>query len=191
MLPVWSHHQKTVVVDAEIADSNKRRLVGFIGGVDLTDGRFDTPEFPLFRYQESHGCDGEDFYQGCTNGSTAKTGPRQPWQDIHARIEGPAVRDILENFSERWRKQVSDKTPELMDDTQLEDMFDFGNVGDDDEDQGQSPWSVQILRSATSDSCELHCHCQGNRGMLIGKSGTLVDNSIFKYITIYCVSNAL
>ena len=63
MLPVFTHHQKTVVVDAEIAGSDKRRLVGFIGGVDLTDGRFDTPEFPLFRYQETHGCEGEDFYQ--------------------------------------------------------------------------------------------------------------------------------
>ena len=184
MLPVFTHHQKTVVVDAEIADSDKRRLVGFIGGVDLTDGRFDTPEFPLFRYQESHGCDGEDFYQGCTKGATAGTGPRQPWQDIHARVEGPAVRDILENFSERWRKQAADKTPELMDVTQLEDVFDFGNVEEDDEDQGQSPWSVQILRSATSDSCEFHCQKRERGGMLIGKSGTWVDNSIFKYSII-------
>ena len=63
MLPVFTHHQKTVVVDAEMTGSDKRRLVGFIGGVDLTDGRFDTPEFPLFRYQETHGCEGEDFYQ--------------------------------------------------------------------------------------------------------------------------------
>ena len=25
-----------------------------------------------------------------------------PWQDIHAKIEGPAARDIMMNFVERW-----------------------------------------------------------------------------------------
>ena len=39
---VYTHHQKTVIADAEIADSDKRRLVGYIGGIDLTDGRWDT-----------------------------------------------------------------------------------------------------------------------------------------------------
>ena len=180
MLPVFTHHQKTVVVDAEIAGSDKRRLVGFIGGVDLTDGRFDTPEFPLFRYQESHGHDGEDFYQGCTKGATPDTGPRQPWQDIHARLEGPAVRDILENFTERWRKQAADKVPELFTDTELQDMFDFESVGEEEE-EGRSPWRVQIFRSATSDSCEFPCGKREREGLLIGNSGSLVDNSIFKY----------
>ena len=181
MLPVFTHHQKTVVVDAEIEGSAKRRLVGFIGGVDLTDGRFDTPEFPLFRYQDSHGHDGEDFYQGCTNGAVKETGPRQPWQDIHARVEGPAVRDILENFNERWSKQAEDKEGELLSDSELHNMFDFESVGEEEDDgHGQSPWSVKIFRSATSDSCHFHCDKRKQDGMLIGKSGSLVDNSIFK-----------
>ena len=45
---VYTHHQKTVIADAEIADCEQRRLVGFVSGVDLTDGRYDSPEFPLF-----------------------------------------------------------------------------------------------------------------------------------------------
>lgn len=28
--------------------------------------------------------------------------PRMPWQDVHTRIEGPAVRDLLRNFVLRW-----------------------------------------------------------------------------------------
>jgi phospholipase D1/2 len=28
--------------------------------------------------------------------------PRMPWQDVHARIEGPAVSDLLRNFVRRW-----------------------------------------------------------------------------------------
>lgn len=28
--------------------------------------------------------------------------PRMPWQDMHSRIEGPAVSDVLRNFVVRW-----------------------------------------------------------------------------------------
>ncbi|XP_018624589.1 phospholipase D delta isoform X4 [Nicotiana tomentosiformis] len=30
--------------------------------------------------------------------------PRQPWHDLHCRIDGPAVYDVLINFAQRWRK---------------------------------------------------------------------------------------
>jgi phosphatidylserine/phosphatidylglycerophosphate/cardiolipin synthase-like enzyme len=36
-------------------------------------------------------------------------GPRQPWHDIHSRVEGPIVLDILHNFEARWQKQAEDK----------------------------------------------------------------------------------
>lgn len=32
----------------------------------------------------------------------AQTQPRMPWQDLHSRIEGPAVSDLLRNFILRW-----------------------------------------------------------------------------------------
>lgn len=31
-------------------------------------------------------------------------GPRQPWHDLHCKIEGPAAYDVLINFEQRWRK---------------------------------------------------------------------------------------
>lgn len=35
---------------------------------------------------------------------TQTKGPRQPWHDLHCKIEGPAAYDVLENFEQRWRK---------------------------------------------------------------------------------------
>ncbi|KAL0753531.1 hypothetical protein Bca101_091199 [Brassica carinata] len=38
---------------------------------------------------------------GSTGGTKA---PRQPWHDLHCKIEGPAAYDILINFEQRWKK---------------------------------------------------------------------------------------
>lgn len=35
-------------MDAD-AGANRRRIVAFVGGLDLCDGRYDTPQHPLFR----------------------------------------------------------------------------------------------------------------------------------------------
>ncbi len=35
----------------------------------------------------------------------AATQPRMPWQDVHCRIEGPAVSDLARNFIWRWNAQ--------------------------------------------------------------------------------------
>ena len=35
-----------------------------------------------------------------------KGGPREPWHDIHSRLEGPVAYDVLHNFMDRWRKQA-------------------------------------------------------------------------------------
>jgi len=37
-----------MIVDAEAAQ-NRRKIVAFVGGLDLCNGRFDTPKHPLFR----------------------------------------------------------------------------------------------------------------------------------------------
>jgi phospholipase D1/2 len=36
--------------------------------------------------------------------------PRMPWQDIHLRIEGPAVSDLTRNFVLRWGGKLSDES---------------------------------------------------------------------------------
>ena len=40
---MFRHHQKIVVVDHELPNlgSQRRRIVGFIGGIDLCNGRYD------------------------------------------------------------------------------------------------------------------------------------------------------
>jgi phospholipase D1/2 len=45
---IFTHHQKTVIVDAD-AGNGKRKVVAFVGGLDLCGGRYDTPSHPLFR----------------------------------------------------------------------------------------------------------------------------------------------
>ena len=45
---IYTHHQKTVILDAD-AGQHKRKLIAFIGGLDLCKGRYDTPEHSLFR----------------------------------------------------------------------------------------------------------------------------------------------
>lgn len=45
---IYTHHQKTVIVDAD-AGNYRRKIIAFVGGLDLCDGRYDTPQHPLFR----------------------------------------------------------------------------------------------------------------------------------------------
>ena len=61
---LYTHHQKTVVCDIPVGGievSGARRLVGFVGGVDITNGRYDNPTFPLFK--TLFGRHAGDFYQ--------------------------------------------------------------------------------------------------------------------------------
>jgi hypothetical protein len=45
---LFSHHQKCVILDTQ-SSGNNRKITSFIGGLDLCDGRYDTPEHRLFR----------------------------------------------------------------------------------------------------------------------------------------------
>lgn len=49
---IYTHHQKTIIVDAD-AGQHKRKLIAFVGGLDLCKGRYDTPEHSLFRTLET------------------------------------------------------------------------------------------------------------------------------------------
>ncbi|XP_057435108.1 phospholipase D delta-like [Lotus japonicus] len=96
---LFTHHQKCVIVDTQ-ANGNNRKITAFIGGLDLCDGRYDTPEHRIFRDLDTVF---QDDYHNPTFSAGTK-GPRQPWHDLHCRIEGPAAYDILTNFEQRWRK---------------------------------------------------------------------------------------
>ncbi|KAM0867230.1 hypothetical protein ACQ4PT_042114 [Festuca glaucescens] len=97
---IFTHHQKTVIVDAD-AGNGKRKIVAFVGGLDLCGGRYDTPRHPLFRtLQTLHK---EDYYNP-NYAVTDDRGPREPWHDLHSKIDSPAAFDVLKNFEERWLK---------------------------------------------------------------------------------------
>ncbi len=77
--PGASHHQKIVVVDDAVA---------FVGGLDLTSGRWDTPEHR------------PDDLRRCDFGS----GPvPQPYHDIQMIVRGPIAAKLGDIARERWR----------------------------------------------------------------------------------------
>ncbi|GBG62236.1 hypothetical protein CBR_g29843 [Chara braunii] len=165
---MFTHHQKTIVVDAPMFDQptrggkkwkwtpdveghrGNRRLVAFVGGLDVTDGRFDTPgHYPFSTLRTWHK---DDFYQGSVAGSPSldKGGPRQPWHDIHAKVEGPIAWDVLENFQQRWRKQAA---------LYNIDLIPIGTPGSAilgpqpvSSDEDPETWHVQLFRSIDNQS---------------------------------------
>ncbi|PQQ14260.1 phospholipase D beta 1 [Prunus yedoensis var. nudiflora] len=97
---IYTHHQKTVLVDAD-AGHSKRKIIAFVGGLDLCMGRYDTPEHSIFRSLKTvH----KDDCRNPTFSERAVGCPRQPWHDLHSKIDGPAAYDVLTNFEERWLK---------------------------------------------------------------------------------------
>ncbi|CBY30969.1 unnamed protein product, partial [Oikopleura dioica] len=118
----WSHHEKLAVIDDKIA---------FIGGLDLSMGRWDVhgkyfmfdPErrtFKGFDYwsqfnskpnQNLIDCNyekGENFFRTNCRFDENKdyldrmTEMRTPWHDIAARLQGEAAFDVSLHFIERW-----------------------------------------------------------------------------------------
>lgn len=141
---MFTHHQKTVVVDAELPNGGSagRRIVSFIGGIDLCDGRYDTQDHPLFRTLDSVHHD--DFHQPNFTGASIKKGsPREPWHDIHCRLEGPVAWDVLYNFEQRWKKQVGDEFLIPVDKLKRIIIHPTLNVFKND----PEAWHVQVFRS--------------------------------------------
>ncbi|CAL5187564.1 unnamed protein product [Lathyrus oleraceus] len=154
---IYTHHQKTVIVDAD-AGQHKRKIVAFIGGLDLCLGRYDTPEHSLFRtLQTTHK---DDFYNHNFEGSVTGC-PRQPWHDLHSKIEGPAAYDILTNFEERWLRALKMTTllkikvsndDSLLKIDRISDIVGIDEAPYLDEHNQEETWHVQIFRSIDSNS---------------------------------------
>eukprot|EP00891_Asterochloris_glomerata_P005063 jgi/Astpho2/5063/fgenesh1_pm.00071_%23_10_t len=118
---MFTHHQKTIVMDVDPArwsgqanrplksQGTMRQLIAFVGGIDLCDGRYDTPEHSLFKTLDTTH-EPPDFYAHLDPDTceTCAAGPRQPWHDIHCRLEGPVAWDVYHNFVQRWKQQAGE-----------------------------------------------------------------------------------
>ncbi|KAI5019994.1 hypothetical protein ZWY2020_044882 [Hordeum vulgare] len=136
---MFTHHQKTVIVDGSgnVAPNASPGLVSFLGGIDLCDGRYDTQEHPLFRTLDT--THRNDFHQPNFPGASInKGGPREPWHDIHCRVEGPAAWDVLDNFEQRWKKQGDGENHLVTLDRSWARLEVF---------QDAESWNVQVFRS--------------------------------------------
>ncbi|XP_042879392.1 phospholipase D gamma 1-like [Penaeus japonicus] len=160
---LWTHHQKVVVADEEDG------IVAYLGGLDLTNGRWDTPDHQLFSTlsKEHRG----DFHNGFVS-VPAEQGPREPWHDIHARVTGPAALDLLGNFEERWRAQVPDKAHLLLSTPRPEVAL------ASESDQGDT-WQMQVVRSIDANSTTFG---SGRAGVLDSWGGRTVDTSLHRAI---------
>ncbi len=82
-----SWHQKATVIFKEdppteiVAPDPGKSLTGYLGGIDLALGRWDT---------QLHFSKEPDRQRG-------------PWYDIQLRIKGEATYDVLQNFKHRWK----------------------------------------------------------------------------------------
>jgi len=87
-------------------------------------------------------------------------GPREPWHDLHSKIDGPAAYDVLKNFEERWlkasKRSGSKKLTKSRNDTLLwiEKITDIATIDDEvySNDNDPERWDVQIFRSIDSNS---------------------------------------
>ncbi|KAJ8907931.1 hypothetical protein NDN08_008034 [Rhodosorus marinus] len=165
---IFTHHQKIIVVDAPIPGrDDKRRILSYLGGLDLTSGRWDTPSHCLWSTLRTF--HKNDFHQACLV-TDQRTGPREPWHDVHCCLEGDAAWDVLQNFQDRCQCQGGKKLS-LAAITEQE----FIRRVDEQAVLQRDPdgWNAQIFRSIDERSAIFE---RGHN--LITKKGRLLDASV-------------
>ncbi|EXB93484.1 Phospholipase D delta [Morus notabilis] len=123
-------------------------------------------------------------------------GPRQPWHDLHCKIDGPAAYDVLTNFEQRWKKAKwrdfrLKKIASWNDDALLKvDRISWiltpssGPVGDQNvcvcSEEDPENWHVQVFRSIDSGSVKGFPQgiVESEAKNLTGAKNLIVDKSI-------------
>ncbi|KAI5060239.1 hypothetical protein GOP47_0024659 [Adiantum capillus-veneris] len=173
---MFTHHQKTIVVDVatSAANTGQRKLVSFLGGIDLCDGRYDNQNHSLFGTLGT--VHKEDFHQTNFEGASLKQGgPREPWHDVHARIEGPAAWDVHCNFEQRWRRQANKR--HLLSLKTIPELWPPSEIIQDDNPES---WNAQIFRSIDEgavDGFPKKPDIAAQMGLVTGKEN-IIDRSI-------------
>jgi phospholipase D1/2 len=109
---LWSHHDKLVVIDNELA---------FLGGLDLCFGRMDTnkhllvdngpdPFWTGIDYSNCRVADFTDVANWKRDSIDRHTIPRLPWHDIAMSVRGKAASDVALHFIELWNHVMTDIT---------------------------------------------------------------------------------
>lgn len=159
---LFTFHEKLIITDVESVLG--RELITFCGGLDLTYGRWDTPEHSLFRTLNNEHKD--DFHNGCFD-VKPPFGPRQPWHDIGAMVKGPVVRDFVRCFEERWRRQGLGAN--LLVDVDADERIVESQM------EGEDSWTVQVFRSVDERSAVFE---KETAKRLETKMGRSIDRSI-------------
>ena len=123
----WAHHEKIISIDD---------TVGFVGGLDLCFGRWDSPEHVLVDDKPSgvqEGMEGKtiedpqvwpgkdysnprihDFFEldkPYEDMYDRKQTPRMPWHDVSMQLTGQPARDLARHFVQRWNYLLRTKPP--------------------------------------------------------------------------------
>lgn len=103
---LWSHHEKSVIVDQKIA---------YLGGLDLCYGRYDNSSHPVdsnnkFMYPgiDYNNVRIKDFVNVDKYDTDLqdRTLPRMPWHDVAFKVTGKLVADVANHFVEYWNFTV-------------------------------------------------------------------------------------
>lgn len=131
-----SHHQKSIVI--------KRRgeAVAYVGGIDVTHDRWDTPEHccSIPEQERSWEC-----AETCKVRETEPNNFRPGWEDVSVRLRGPAVLDVGANFLSRWNDDEAPSSIPPYLEPAVEMKAPPMNASDVAEDVGTV--AVQILRT--------------------------------------------
>ena len=104
---LWSNHEKLVIID---------QVIAYVGGLDLCWGRYDNNqhpiyeatnedniyEFPFIDYANNRIQDFSNLEKYYIENVPRENTPRMPWHDVHSRIIGIAVQDLINHFKQRW-----------------------------------------------------------------------------------------
>ena len=156
---LWSHHEKLVIID---------QIIGYVGGLDLCWGRWDTHDHPIFEeknVKDEYNFPGIDYSnarirdfdkvekyleESCKRESFEV---RMPWHDVHSRLIGPVVADIARHFVERWnccREEGNSKQKKLEVNISNVDFFQEGIKSNVQVLRSASKWSVGIKEKENS-----------------------------------------